>query len=85
VDQTFVVACELNTLPPRPQELDGGQVQRIQRSDWGRKRFERSRQDVRSQLYEGDPSDNPPCGIAMRTGNAAGVKSGPELVPEQSA
>lgn len=84
-DHPTIVGRELDGLPLRPQVLDRGQVQRIERANRQGKRFQCTLKDHRRQLNQRKAREQGFHCIPVCPGQLPGMKTVPYLVDEQSA
>jgi len=80
-----VVRRELDRLPLPAQEVDGGEVQRIEGADRNRESGQRACDHRRRQLQQRDSSDERLDGLAVRVEELARVHPGPDLVLDEAA
>ena len=81
----IVIGGQLDRLPLATQELDRGEMHRVERSQPRWERFDGSGEYDRSQFDQCQPIDQGPCAVAMRTRVSARMQAVPDLVFEQSA
>ena len=84
-DEARVVARQLNRLTAPVEKIEGGQVQRVQRTYGHWERLERMRQDWRSQLDIDDPVQQLTYCGAVRRRQTSRVDPIPDFVLEQAA
>src|SRR5262245_43971920 len=81
----LVVGRELDLLAGLPEELEGGEVERIEGPDRRRERLEGALQDGGSELDEGDAREEGADRFLVGAREAPRVHAGPHFVLEQPA
>src|SRR5207244_2680741 len=82
---TLVIARQLDFLPARAQELDRGNMKRIERAQRKREWLERPSEHGGSQLDQRDAADQRSRLLPVRSSQSARVNPSPQLVFEKAA
>ena len=85
IDKSAIVAGKPYGLPLFSEKVHRRHMERIESSDWLRKRFQGPREDRRGKLNKGDTAQERTHLICMRSGEFARMNASPNFILKQTA